>query len=303
MNIKTAAQRTPGVESSELRSLLAGIEAGPLREWVTRFARPRHSLRNPSANRKTAGWIADLLRGWSYEVSMQGPHRNVVAHPRGQSGACFVVGAHYDSVPTTPGADDNASAVAAMLGCAAACARWPRALPVLFVAFNGEEDGMLGSQDFVTSFLPRSGHAVRCAHILEMVGYADHREGSQTVPPGLPISLPTRGEFLGLLANAPSAPAMDHVLLAACTYVPGFPVLGLEVMRGLEQHFPVLHRSDHAPFWAEGLPAVMWTDTAEFRNPHYHAETDTAETLDYEFLRQVTQVLLATVISQAESFP
>ena len=93
---------------------------------------------------------------------------------------------------------------------------------------------------------------------------------------------------------------MDFVLSRAGTYVPNLSVIGLNVKLGLEKYFPVLSRSDHAPFWAQKIPALMWTDTSEFRNPHYHLESDTPETLDYEFLKQVTQLLTACVIQQAE---
>jgi hypothetical protein len=73
------------------------------------------------------------------------------------------------------------------------------------------------------------------------------------------------------------------------------PLLGLEVMDGVEQGLPVLLRSDHAPFWEARIPALMWTDTSEFRNPHYHQPTDTPETLDYEFLARVTRALVGCV--------
>jgi hypothetical protein len=66
---------------------------------------------------------------------------------------------------------------------------------------------------------------------------------------------------------------------------------------GLERVMPVLQRSDHAPFWASGVPAVMWTDTSEFRNPHYHLPSDRPETLDYGYLRSVTQLLVATLVT------
>jgi hypothetical protein len=76
-------------------------------------------------------------------------------------------------------------------------------------------------------------------------------------------------------------------------------VLGLKVYLGIEKYFPVLGRSDHAPFWKAGLPALMWTDTSEFRNPHYHQTTDTPDTLDYAFLRRVTQLLVAAVLTES----
>jgi hypothetical protein len=89
-------------------------------------------------------------------------------------------------------------------------------------------------------------------------------------------------------------------LRRAVTYSARLPVIGLKVRLGLEKYFPVLVRSDHAPFWAQGIPAVMWTDTSEFRNYNYHRHTDTPDTLDYTFLRAVTQLLTASVIEQCQ---
>jgi Zn-dependent M28 family amino/carboxypeptidase len=198
-----------------------------------------------------------------------------------------------------PGADDNGSAVAAMLGCAGACRLWHPVLPVMFVAFNCEEDGLAGSRDFVASYLRTAPFKLRSVHILEMVGYASSAPGSQRVPAGLPIKLSDRGDFLGLLANGFSVDIVDSVLRQATTYTPQLPVTGLKVGPGLEKHFPVLARSDHAPFWAEQIPALMWTDTSEFRNSNYHLRTDTSDTLDYTFLRSVTQLLTASVVEQA----
>jgi hypothetical protein len=300
MHLLNAAQMKPGRPSAEVLELIEGIESAQLREWVERISDPRHESMNAATNRAVADWIAGLLREWGYHVTIEGRYRNVVARPTFEHGKCIVVGAHYDSVPGSPGADDNGSAVAAMLGCALACSQWDGELPLWFVAFNCEEDALRGSTEFVKSFLPGSGVEVQWAHILEMVGYASHDEGSQKVPPGLPIQLPTRGDFLGLLANDKSKRALVESMHLARTYVPELPLYGLEVMLGLEGILPVLQRSDHAPFWAEGMASVMWTDTSEFRNSHYHKATDIPETLDYEFLTRVTKVLTATVVCQGE---
>ncbi len=142
---------------------------------------------------------------------------------------------------------------------------------------------------------------VREAHILEMVGYCDHRPGSQAIPAGLPIQVPDRGDFLGILANQDSTAMASTVLQTARTYWPDFPVLSLKVFAGAEKLLPVLQRSDHAPFWTAGVPAILWTDTAEFRNLHYHQATDTPDTLDYEFLRSVSQILIATILTSVQS--
>ena len=128
-----------------------------------------------------------------------------------------------------------------------------------------------------------------------MVGFTSDRLNSQKIPAGLPVRIPRTGNFLGLLANDRSAGRMKDVLECAATYLPDFPTLGLRTLLGFEKYFPVLLRSDHAPFWRRNIPSVMWTDTSEFRNPHYHLDTDLPETLDYAFLRRVTQLLIATV--------
>ncbi len=283
-------------------SLLDSIRTQSLQKWVRQVAVPRHFIAEAEQNRKTAKWLTEMFTAWGYNVLTDSPHANVVATPRQQLREVVLVGAHYDSVPNCPGADDNGSAVAAMLGCAAACTLGPPGLPVVFVAFNREEEHLLGSGQFVEAFLPQAEFKVKCAHILEMVGYARPEPGSQKLPTGLPIQLPERGDFLGLLANGLSGDALDIAIETARTYLPDFPVIGLEVELGVERVFPVLARSDHVPFWRQGIPAVMWTDTSEFRNPNYHQVTDTPETLDYDFLARVTRALTATVIRQTQRF-
>jgi hypothetical protein len=95
----------------------------------------------------------------------------------------------------------------------------------------------------------------------------------------------------GSLLDHVLATASCHAVLVQALYLPDVP---LEVVRQISHH---LLRSDHVPFWRAGLPALMWTDTAEFRNPHYHRPTDTRETLDYEFLAGVTRLLVHAVLS------
>ena len=290
------AQSSPAVSA-----LLLQVFAAQLEEWVRIISKPRHASAEPDQNQKTAKFIDFTLSSFGYTVQTQGPHRNLFTLPPAEAREVILVGAHYDSVPGCPGADDNASAVAALLGCAAACSLWRPELPVVFAAFNAEEDGFIGSGDFVANYLPGAPFQVGCAHILEMIGYATSAAGSQRVPSGLPIELRDTGDFLGLLANASTAQAMNLALQLGRTYTPDLPVTALEVVPGAELVFPVLARSDHVPFWHNDIPALMWTDTSEFRNPHYHRSSDTPETLNYPFLREVTQLLIATVLTQARS--
>lgn len=298
--IVTRAHKVRPVERlAKVAAMLDAVNESQLREWVRHISVPRHFAAEPKQNRATADWLAGVFDAWGFRVERQGQFSNIVALPEGDLKQVVVVGAHYDSVPECPGADDNGSAVAAMLGCAAACSRWHPALPVVFVAFNREEDGLLGSRDFIRSYLPQAAFEVRCAHILEMVGYATSEPGSQRLPAGLPVKVSDTGDFLGLLANGVSSAALDLVLRHAGTYVPGLPVTGLSVKFGAEKYFPVLARSDHAPFWDAKIPAVMWTDSSEFRNHNYHLSSDTPDSLNYGFLKQVSQLLTACVIHQA----
>ena len=113
------------------------------------------------------------------------------------------------------------------------------------------------------------------------------------------MPIPDIGNFLAILGNQYSNALVDATLKKAKSYLPTLPVLGLKTYFGLENVFTVLKRSDHAPFWHAKMSATMWTDTAEFRNPNYHWLTDTPETLDYTFLRQVTQLLIVCVLNQS----
>ena len=216
----------------------------------------------------------------------------IVGDPRR---ARVLVGAHYDAVPGTPGADDNASAVAVML--AAARAIGPRA-QVCYVAFNGEECGLAGSRAFVGRL---GRNRLEQVHVLEMVGYTNRSPGSQRNPIP-PTRVPTVGDFLGLVGTHRSRRALDRVLtLAGSSSIPVqglyLPPVPLAVIRRLAPH---VLRSDQAPFWEAGIPALMWTDTAEFRNPHYHLPTDTPATLDYAFMAGVTRLLIHAVLRRVE---
>jgi Zn-dependent M28 family amino/carboxypeptidase len=303
MNLLHSQQAPLRPTSPKIVSALERITEAGVETTVRALAFSRDFLTEPEANRRAGEYIAERLRASEYEVTFQGEHRNIVALPKEAKGKPLtLIGAHYDSVPGTPGADDNASAVAGLIACADAIA--DQNVAVGFVAFNREEEqsdhggqGLIGSSDFAEVYLPASGLAIRAVHVLEMIGYRDTTPGSQKTPPGLPISLPDTGDFLGIIGNAASGVLVDEVMSTARTYLPDLPVLGLKLPPGAEQFLPVLRRSDHAPFWRVGIPALQWTDTAEFRCPHYHSAADTPETLDYPFLAAVTRLVLACTLS------
>ncbi len=276
-----------------LQDELQTVATSFLENAVATLSVPRHFLEEHEQNRRARDFVADTLRSFGYDVSFQSACDNIVALNVGDASLPrLLIGAHYDSVPGSPGADDNASAVAALLAVARSVARLDGRLPVVFVAFNREEEGLLGSRLFSQHLKTDRPFQVREAHILEMIGYTD-AANTQRKPRALPISLPERADFLGLIAKARANRLIQPLLRTARTYVPELSVFGLRVWFGLDKYFPVLRRSDHAPLWDIGTPAIMWTDTSEFRNPNYHQPTDTPDTLDYAFLTSATKLLLA----------
>lgn len=199
----------------------------------------------------------------------------------------ILIGAHYDTVMGSPGADDNASALVVLLEAALELQAEALSRPVWIVAFCLEEHGLLGSRAFI-SHIKESGQNIAGAIVLECVGYTDHRPGSQRTPSGIPLAVPTTGDFLGIIGNELSRELVAAVVRSA----PPLPVLPL-VVPGQGSQFPDVRRSDHAAFWDQGYPAIMLTDTANFRNPHYHQPTDTIDTLDLCFIEAVSETVVA----------
>jgi Zn-dependent M28 family amino/carboxypeptidase len=198
-----------------------------------------------------------------------------------------LIGAHYDAVPGTPGADDNATGVAVLLELARAFATEPLSYPVRFLAFDMEEYGLLGSQAYATD-LKQQQQPLRLMLSLEMLGYCNSAPGSQRYPAGLQYFYPNRGNFIALIGNLSTIP--DLIRLTRRIRKAGTPSEWLPVPnKGLMVRQTRL--SDHSPFWDRGYPAMMVTDTAFMRNPHYHQPTDTIETLDLDFLTGVCRGL------------
>jgi len=262
-----------------------------LEAMVRRLAVPRHATHEEPANRAIADFLAYALESYGYRVSFQGRWRNVVALPPGP-GPYTLVCAHYDSVPGTPGADDNASAVAVLLG--AARSRPPN---TAFVAFNREEDGMVGSEEFVQWLGEPGAPEVGEVHVLEMLGYTDYTPGSQLVPPPLPKFLLPRdvADFVAVVGLGKGSGLAARVRKAADGALGVPPVVSLQAPAQILRVALDLGRSDHLPFVVDGRPAVMWTDTADFRTPHYHQRSDTPETLDYSFMAGVQRLLVLTL--------
>jgi aminopeptidase YwaD len=201
-------------------------------------------------------------------------------------------------VAGSPGADDNASAVAAMLEIARIMAGLDLRYTVRFCFFALEESGRDGSRLHVRRMHERD-EDLEGAIILEMIGYATDRPDTQATPARVPLLFwpPTTGDFVAVVGNFRSGGLGNRFERAAATYVPQLPYFSANRLGGW---FRDALRSDHKPYWDQGYRAIMLTDTANFRNPHYHRPEDTVETLNFEFLQWVTRATAATLLEWAE---
>ncbi len=220
------------------------------------------------------------IRHDAYQVSGRTCRNIVVELPADAPAApVLIVGAHYDTAPGTPGADDNASGVAALLELARRLAGQRQALSVRWAAFTLEEPPffrtrLMGSRVHARA-CRRRGERVAGMISLEMLGYYDGRPGSQHFPlPFMRHFFPDRGDFIAVAGNFASRRLVRRVAKLLEGIEPGVEHIALPLVPGTGL-------SDNWSFWKEGYPAVMLTDTAFFRNCHYHQPSDLPGTLDY----------------------
>ncbi len=204
-----------------------------------------------------------------------------------QEASMLLVGAHYDAVHGSPGADDNGTGVAALLVMAEAFAAQPCRPPMRIVAFDGEESGCLGSRVH-GSLMAEDGLSIKLMLSLEMLGYCTSEPQRYPVD-WMKYIYPKQGNFLALVGNPVAL--LDLWKIQRSLKRNGVPSMILPTP-GRGEWLPRLRASDHAAFWDASCPAAMVTDTAEMRNPNYHQASDRIETLDLDFLTRGTQGLI-----------
>ena len=271
------------------------------------------SVRTPGNLNKTVEYILSYykkigIKAWREPYSYEGFEvANVVAELSSGPNPVkrYVLGAHYDSVAGTVGADDNASAVAVQLETA----RYLKAmfdqkkvgLNVKLVSFALEEPPAyrtpyMGSRVYAKK-ARQEKEKIDGMICLEMVGYACYEPGCQNYP--FPLGFfdyPESGNFIGIVGNFKSSD-FSRALTGAFQKNDGLPVVKLTVpFNGWI--IPSVRLSDHASFWDQGYKAVMVTDSAFFRNPYYHTPADTMEKLDYRFMAELVESLVLFFTSQ-----
>ena len=258
---------------------------------------------------KASDFIAESFKSYGYSVNFQDYQveglkaRNIIAERGVRKGSkkVIIIGAHYDTVIGTPGADDNASGVAVLLELARLTAKNLFNADVRFVAFTLEEvpfykTGRMGSRVYARS-LKEKGEDVLGMICLESVGYYSNKEKSQ----GFPYFFfrwfyPDKGNFITVVGNIKSRALAKRIAMG----LKKNHSLPVEIFIG-PTFVPGVNWSDHHSFWQEGYRAVMLTDTAFYRNPNYHVGSDLPETLDYSSMAELVKGL-TYVLSDLDPF-
>ncbi|MEM8865935.1 MAG: M28 family metallopeptidase [Planctomycetota bacterium] len=275
------------------------VEAN-LRRHVDRLAGliGQRKLSKPGSIEATLGLIRSEWEGQGYEVgeetyqALDDTATNLIVEVPGgkKSDEIILLGAHYDTALETPGADDNASAVAVLLEVSRLLRGHRGKRTARYVAFACEEApyfnlGAMGSQHNARQCRER-GDDIRAMLCLEMVGYFRDEPGSQKRPATLPRwthpFFPSRGNFLAAVGNLRSWRLL-WPMRRGFKRATRLPLLSIALPEAIHE----IRRSDNSSYWDQGYPALMLTDTSFLRNPHYHLPTDTPETLDYERMTEV----------------
>ncbi|MFZ4542848.1 MAG: M28 family peptidase [Saprospiraceae bacterium] len=275
---------------------------------------PRHRSSNPvqlSASRDTIQKILSTSLKNSTNISFQSGSikgNNLISNLSGKiiPTKSVVIDAHYDTVSSSPGADDNASGVVAMLEAARILGKYNFKKSLIFAAFDLEEDGLLGSKSFAKNL---SSKEIEAVINFEMIGFYTDKANTQTLPAGFNQLFPQaynavkqdsfKGNFITNVGSSLSTSLTNTFSTAASQYVPDLKVVSINVP-GNGSSTPDLRRSDHASFWDRSISALMITDGANFRNSQYHTSSDISSTINKDFLCKVTKAAIPTTITLAE---
>ncbi|MEL7533499.1 MAG: M28 family peptidase, partial [Bacteroidota bacterium] len=300
----------------DIQAIVDQVDSVRLRQDLTYFAQSRHRSNQLSLIQQIQDSIdtrlaaLGLVTSRQEEIYQNYQAVNLIGQQSGieDQKQVYIIDAHYDGVPNTPGADDNATGTVGVLEAARVLSPYLSEKSIRYLAFDLEEDGLLGSFAYVNNGgLPADDNVLGVLN-LEMIGYYDTDANTQTFPTGFNLLFPTvynavaadsfRGNFVTNIANQASTPLMNAFENAATQYVPDLKVVSAAVP-GNGQIAPDLRRSDHSIFWDAGMPALMLTDASEFRNPYYHTVNDTIGNLNMTFLSRVVQATVATVAENA----
>lgn len=298
----------------DIQDLVEFVSEDSLITYMNAIEGVRHRDSNPTHLQATKDYILSKFEDANLQTSLHsfdyGGYQadNMIGKKFGISDETqvYIIDGHYDTVVDAPGADDNGSAVVGMLETMRILSQFEFEKSIKFIGFDLEEAGvgLVGSKRYVDEQLLPPEETAGVIN-LEMIGYYTEEPNTQSVPGGFSLLFPDayaalqadefRGNFIINSSYKNSLPLAQAFNQAAAQYVPDLKVQPLHA----ETLLPDLLRSDHAWFWFKGIPALMITDGAEFRNPYYHSPEDKSEYLDFNFMRKVVQAVVATAASEA----
>jgi Zn-dependent M28 family amino/carboxypeptidase len=294
------------------QELLDLISLPRIRSHIQALEGVRHPSAAPEALERAEAYIRQTLQSLGYETTDQPfdadgcRYSNVIATRRGTRSPeeRVLVVAHYDTVATSPGADDNASGVAVLLELATILSTVHCERTLQFIGVNLEENareddhrsGTRGSLA-LARYAVEHDWSIEGVLVLESVAFAGD-DVIQTAPAGLPITVPGVGNFIAVVGNEASGRLVDGFVRAVDRYRCSLPCLPITVP-GTGELLPDSRRSDHAPFWDHGCRAIMITDTTNFRSPHYHRPDDTLATLNLSFAAKVCRATAGLILEIA----
>lgn len=251
--------------------------------------------------KEAEGYIESTLMAYEYAVEHQTYScygksvSNLIVEKEGTGEEVVIIGAHYDTVPGTPGADDNASAVAGLLELARLHKKSLNKKRLVFVAFANEEPPFFGSYNMGSMVyakrLKEEKIPAEVMICLEMIGYFSEKEIQAYPLPGMGMVYPKTGNYIGVVGDFHSSSYVSF-FKKGIRRNSNIPVRSLTAPR----FFGGINLSDNSSFWHHGYRAVMVTDTSFFRNKHYHQETDTIDTLDFDRMAEVVKGLYFTLL-------
>ena len=273
--------------------------AARLRTHVTAVASVPHNVKHYAALERAAQHIERSLQELGYTIDRQAfdvagrSVRNIAATREPTNGGAaaetLVLGAHYDSYDASPGANDNGTGVAATLELARLLKDWkPDKTRIRYVLFVNEEPPYFRTPDMgswrYAKQLSERGERVRGMISLETMGFFSDKPGSQEFPPPFGLIYPSVGNFIAVV-GMPASRAFLHEVMGSFRKHTAFPSVGGVAPDAV----PGMGWSDHWAFREFGFPAIMLTDTAPFRYPHYHQPSDTPDKIDYAKLARITK--------------
>jgi len=303
------------LQAVDIQAIVDQVDSNEIKSSMQFITGIRHRTAGINQLQRVKDSINNRFNRYNLQTSVQGfvysgyNAENFIGRLPGttREDTTYIVCGHYETVSISPGADDNGTAVAAVLEISRILSNYKFRNTVKFIGFDLEEAGLVGSARYVSQGIP-SYEKIAGVLDFEMIGYYCDVPNCQQIPAGFCTLFPAvcdsinsqqgRGNFLNNIANVNSNSLRYAFDSCARIYTPQLRVISLATP-GNGQSTPDLRRSDHAPFWDAGYKALMLTDGANFRNPNYHSANDVLSTINIAFLTNNIKASLAAIASLA----